>query len=356
MKVGILTYHYTSNYGATLQAYALWKKIKEQGHSVEFIDYRPKRLIMVHLRHLLTSRRYLPNRYAIANCVKLYKMLKFVHSNMALSEKTAYTRSSLSDYDWDQQYDVVVCGSDVIWSIDLPSGAGYDLSYFLDFIPDGVHKVSYAASFGPTVSLGPNQQEICGLLKRLDAIGVRDESSARLVSSLGLSAVKVLDPTFLINYDEFGVFPKVNKEYILIYGGLKSKEKDYIKTIAAREDLEVLSIGHPNSRIANNRLGLKPEEWVGCFAKAAFVFTTTFHGTIFSILFEKPFLTFNRPAIANKVGDLLSDLDLMSRLIASERVPELSSCLPKKVDFEMVYRKLSKMIATSNSFLDEVLQ
>jgi len=283
-------------------------------------------------------------------------MLKFIHSSVALSKKTAYTRSSLCDYDWEQQYDVVVCGSDVIWSIDLPSGAGYDLSYFLDFIPDGVHKVSYAASFGPTTSLGPNQQEIGRLLKRLDAIGVRDENSVRLVSSCGLSAVKVLDPTFLVNYDEFVVLPKVDKEYILIYGGLKSREKEFIKKIAAHEDLDILSIGYPNSGIANNRLDLKPEEWVGCFAGAAFVFTTTFHGTIFSILFEKPFLTFNRSAIANKVGDLLSDLDLTSRLIASEGVSELASCLPPRVDFEMVYRRLSKMIATSNSFLDEALK
>ncbi|HEY9604177.1 MAG TPA: polysaccharide pyruvyl transferase family protein, partial [Allocoleopsis sp.] len=313
MKVGLLTYHHTTNYGATLQAYALMKVIKSQGHEVEFIDYHPYRLGIAYLKHLYLNKcfRY---RYFIDNTIKLWKMRRFVRSHMSLSPQKFYTSSSL--HRANLNYDLVICGSDEIWELEktiesIPLGKNLCLSYLLDFIDNSrTRKASYAASCGATKTFGDYREKISQLLQDFDAISVRDANSLRLLrEEYGIQATKVVDPTFLANFTELIPSRPIAKRYILVYGSLLQEEENYVKAVADAEGLEIISLGYPCSVANTNSIDIGPEEWLGYYSQASYIFTSFYHGIIFSIIFRKPFTAFIRSLKgddkSSKVNDLL---------------------------------------------------
>ncbi len=346
MKIGILTYHHTTNYGATLQAYALSQCLKKQGHDVEIIDYQPYKALKTYIKALYFTRHFL------SNAVKSWKMREFLHSQMQLSPSRCYAREGLKK--WEKTYDVVVCGSDEIWNIN--SFRGFDPSYFLDFASSQkTRKVSYAASFGFTTTLGKNREKVAELLKDFKAISVRDSNSLRIVEEeCERPATKVLDPTFLADYTEIISQPKLS-DYLLIYGGLSREDEAQVKKAAEAEGLVVVSVGYP-SRIAQvNLVGIGPEEWLGYFAKASYIFTSFYHGAIFSIIFRKPFTVFGRQDKMSKVQDLLSDLKLESRIVKDADRASREPKLNRDIDFEVIYGSVEKAIEQSKSYLFEAI-
>ncbi|MBE9046302.1 polysaccharide pyruvyl transferase family protein, partial [Pleurocapsales cyanobacterium LEGE 10410] len=210
MKVGILTYHHTTNYGATLQAYALWKTIKQYGHEVEIIDYRPYKAAIHYLGRLSpvkpVNNNYLKYRWAnnfILYLIQAWKMRKFVVSEINLSQKKTYTRAGLKNFS--DKYDVVICGSDQIWSIKDGFRGGFNPSFFLDFVDDSkTRKISYAPSFGQTRDLKKNKQVISQLVSEFDRISVRDDNSLNIIEKdCNRVATTDLDPTFMNDFSEF---------------------------------------------------------------------------------------------------------------------------------------------------------
>lgn len=344
MKIGILTFHHTTNYGATLQAYALFQTIKKQGHHVEIIDYQPYKAVKTYIKTLYF------NPHFLSNAVKSWKMRKFLHSQIQLSPNRCYTRKGLKK--WEQAYDIVICGSDEIWNIN--SFRGFDTSYFLDFVnSQKTRKLSYAASFGFTTTLGKNREKVAELLKEFKAISVRDSNSLRIVEEeCQQSATKVLDPTFLIDYTKIISQPKIT-DYLLIYGGLSKEDETYVKKAAKAEGLKIVSVGYP-SRIAQiNLVGIGPEEWLGYFAKASYVFTSFYHGAIFSIIFRKPFTVFGRQDKMSKVQDLLKDLKLENRIVKNS----LPAWEEQKIniDYDVISSSVEKAIEKSKTYLFEAL-
>lgn len=348
-KTGILTYHFTINFGATLQAYALYQIIKEHGYEVEFIDYRPKWIRVIDSRYLywgFLGQPYLPSPYLINGAIKAWKMRQFLISNMNLSSKKYYTKEELKNCE--NEYDVVICGSDEIWNINRE----FDTSYFLDFISNPkTRKISYAASFGSTTSLGDQKNSVCNLLKDFYAISVRDTNSVKLVNECSREATKVLDPTFLGDFTKIIKYPEIKNEYILVYGGLTKEEGKYIRSVADVEGLDIISVGarpgRGNPHI--NLIGIGPDEWLGYFARASYIFTSFYHGVIFSIIFKRPFTYFSRSNKAVKVEDLLKDIGLENRKIASEKVSQLKPKLLKEISWENL--NLEKMIQQSKRYL-----
>lgn len=345
MKIGILTFHHTTNYGATLQAYALFQTIKKQGHNVEIIDYQPYKAVKTYIKTLYF------NHHFLSNAVKSWKMRKFLHSQIQLSTNRCYTRKGLKN--WEQAYDIVICGSDEIWNIN--SFRGFDTSYFLDFVnSQKTRKISYAASFGFTTTLGKNREKVAELLKEFKAISVRDSNSLRIVEEeCQQSATKVLDPTFLVDYTKIISQPKINDDYLLIYGGLSKEDETYVKKAAKAEGLKIVSVGYP-SRIAQiNLVGIGPEEWLGYFAKASYVFTSFYHGAIFSIIFRKPFTVFGRQDKMSKVQDLLKDFKLENRIVKNS----LPAWEEQKIniDYDVISSSVEKAIEKSKTYLFEAL-
>lgn len=355
MKVGILTYHHVNNYGALLQAYALAQVVKQQGHEVEFIDYRPYKAIIFYLKAAYLSRRaklWFINPNFIAYAAKSRNMQAFFTSKFRLTSKTYYTRSQLNAFR--SGYDLLICGSDQVW--DVQAIRKYDSSYFLDFVDSGLtRKVSYAASCGQTSTFGIYRQPICNLLDQFDAISVRDINSLQLIDrECQRRAIKVLDPTFLADFSEITALPDAEK-YALVYADLNPAQARFVKRLARGKGLTIISVGSPCKVADKNFLSIGPEEWLGYFAHATYVFTNFYHGAVFSIIFKKPFTFFSKAVKANKINDLLDDLNLKDRIITSEALIDAEQNPLSEIDYSVVYETLNKSIAKSRQYLAEVL-
>lgn len=343
-KVGILTYHHAINYGATLQAYALWQTVKKQGFEVDFIDYRPIKAVKT----------YLLNRNLLTNLGRSWKIEKFLRENASLGEGRTYTKAGLKQKNL--PYDVAICGSDEVWNI--KSFRGFDASYFLDFISgESIRRVSYAASFGSTKTLGEHQAEISKLLGKFDFVSVRDSNSLELIRREGgIQAVQVLDPTFLADYSQITLPIKAGGNYLLIYSiGLTASEDMLVQSIATARGLTIVSIGFHNKVAQKNLVNVSTEEWLGYFSKASYVVTSFYHGTIFSIIFKKQFSVLSRGDKSIKVSDLMSHLELSDRLWVAGDGFRFSEQQNLDIDYDAVDERLTKSISLSRDFLMEAL-
>lgn len=366
MKVGILTFHHTTNYGATLQAYALWKTIKQYGHDVEIIDYRPYKTAINYLGRLMPikpvhgnySKYKLESRF-IPYLIQAWRMRRFLVSKMDLSKEKTYRKNGLEKFS--DKYDTVICGSDQIWHTKDKFIGGFNSSFFLDFVDrEKTKKMSYAPSFGQTKSLGEYREPISQLIGQFDNISVRDNNSLRLIEQeCNKPATKVLDPTFLNNFSEFKAKPKVDREYVLLYS-IKSytaeqenKIKSLIESVPQLKNSFIVSLARPSKIADLNLITIDPEEWVGYFRNAAYVITSSFHGTIFSLKFKRQFTIFTRPDNV-KIKDLLRDLNLESRII-DHKETSLFSQQSAIIDYEPVDTILEKKITESKNYLVEAL-
>lgn len=357
MKVGILTFHHVPNYGAVLQAYALSKVIKEAGYDVEIIDYRPYKAVRFYLDQLypikLKQRRL--NRHFLGNILKSWKIRNFLLSKMRLSNNKFYTAAGLKNFNY--SYDVIICGSDEVWNI--KSFRGFDASYFLDFVCDkATRKISYAASFGSTKTLGNNKDEICNLINSFNYVSVRESNSLQLIyNECGRQATKVLDPTFLISYEDTISVSKFEEQYILIYDNTAwtTEQENFVVSLAKAKKLIIVSIGFYKNIAQENLIEVSPEEWINYFAKASYIITSTFHGAVFSINFKKPFTIFITELKSNKINDLLAFLGLESRILSTAPGVESLVNQSSDIDYFSVYKKLEIGIVSSKNYLLEAL-
>ena len=345
MKVGILTFHRTLNYGAILQCYGLCRAVKALGHEPEVIDYQPFLAACEYLKYVLRS------RYMLGRIGQYRKMQHFLDRYLPLSPRRYWSSSALKKAA--HPYDLIICGSDEIWNLDK-SYLGHSGAYFLDFVPGSrVRKASYAASFGSTAALNGRGEEIKNYLRDFRRILVRDASSQKLVEGCGWRASKVADPTFLSPFDEVEVPPRLSKKYLLVYAyRLSSAEEDFIRDTARGKGLYIVSIGHVMKGADENRISVSPGEWVGYFRSASYVVTSFYHGTIFSILSKKPFNVLTKSKKVLKTMDLLQDLGLQRRVF-DPKVPYEQQ--RDEIDYAPVSGKVEEKTAFSRKCLSDLL-
>lgn len=366
MKVGIITFHHTTNYGATLQAYALWETLKNQGYEAELIDYRPRSAVQYYWRKVyMPEERNRGKKHFLLNLAKNFlpnlrryvRMRRFLTSHIKLSRKILDRRDLPSLLEGSHEYNAIVAGSDQIWC--TISIRGFDPSYFLDFIPESssCRKVSYAASCGPTKALGDEREAITRLIKDFDTITVRDSNSLNILQrDCGVDAVRVLDPTFLTDFRTIIPSKQSLQPYLLLYleKQISPEEEAFIRSTAKREGLKIVSIGE-SYRIANKvSADMGPEDWLWHFQHAAFIVTNFYHGTIFSIKFRKQFTTLARESKLNKTQDLLDFLNLTHRMVTKIEADTLAS-QSVAIDYEAVDRRLKQEVTKSRSYLIDAL-
>jgi polysaccharide pyruvyl transferase WcaK-like protein len=253
------------------------------------------------------------------------------------------------------RYDAVIVGSDQIWDINSPI-RGVDTSYFLDFIAStDIRKISYAASFGSTSSLGEHKEKISGLLDSFYRLSVRDSNSLKLLEQeCKRQAVKVLDPTFLIQYDNLVGKNKGREDHILVYGGLPASLTQPIRDLSKKLNLPVISVGHINNQVAEiSNLQAGPIQWLKYFASAKYIFTNYYHGVIFSIIFRKPFSVFLAEKKIWKIGDLLKDLGLSDRIYSdtTKLKPGFS-----EINYSSVFEKIEEKRSIARQYLLDSLE
>ncbi len=323
MKIGILTYHCAHNYGAVLQCYALQEYLKSLGHEVCVVDYRP-----TYLKYSL----FIWYNWLSLNPIKCIKKIirqlrsfNLQHQRHKAFEKFIHKRlnvKSINLQSAQHEIDCFVFGSDQIWRKNRNQ---FDPIYFGEFKAAQGHKlISYAASMGLNELSETEKVQIGKWLKNFSTITVRETSLKQLLSPLTDKRIEVVaDPTFLLSQQEWRKIakaPDASQPYVLIYQVISNPLANEIARIAAQDlNAEIIEIASKvDSRPKNHRIvyTASPEEFLGWIMNARFVVTTSFHGTAFSIIFNKAFVSIkqNKPSDL-RIESLLNQFQLINRFI-----------------------------------------
>ena|GEM_PF-149044 len=373
MKVSIITFHFVSNAGGVLQCLALQTFLKKWGHDVNIIDYRPsyhtvryeiiKNPFQYSLwiwekyhnkkmkrRILITGKVFF--KTIAANLKKSDKNVStyyshFIHNYINLTDRyTSYTQLKNNP----PLADAYITGSDQLWNPDLLD-IDFDPAYFLKFGATGMPKISYAVSTGKEL----NNTEIVKLGKLADeltAISVR-EYNPKVVDALGQDVHICIDPTLLLDVEDYASVESdiiETEPYVFVYG---------FENTAGLHDAVHLAVNKYNCKVINgcpHRIKLDdsvqklrdygPDRFLTLIKNAQCVVTNSFHGTAFSVIYHKDFITVTHSTRGGRMISLLYQLGLTSRLWGSADFD--FSGIP---DFENVDKRRSFMRQYSSDFL-----
>lgn len=305
MKIGILTHPLGTNYGGILQAYALSSYLMSQGHEVIVLNRQSNhsivgcyvKAIMMLLRH---------PRY---NNPKFKHLKQFV-ANYINCSKPIFTDAQMSKFVRDNQIEIVIVGSDQVWRKSFAMMYGYN--YFLDFVPTGIRKMSYAASFGLRNWEYDREQtsRIKQLVSEFNALSVREiEGVLLLQEQLGIKAEHVLDPTMLLQAKDYKLITSdrlVDEDYIFVYwlGCIEEKNK-------ALRSIDCSGKKIIDCSVRNMNILISIQEWLSYIQHAEYIVTDSFHGCVFSILFQKQFTIWKNESGGNgRLDSLFSVLKI----------------------------------------------
>lgn len=363
MNTATVTWTYYQNYGTILQAYALQQVIIKLGHDNKILDDRTiirkkYRFAFVpdQIKNICRIVFYPNNVYIKKSRIRDREYKKFKTQHLYMDFNTDPVK------DLDKRYDIFICGSDQIWS---PTEKIFDGFYFLEFTQK--KKVAYAPSLGKAFLPDWYKTKVKRLLKDFDAISVRESKGAELLSEvIGYKPEVVVDPTLLLNvsdWDKIACGEGARKcKYILAY--LLTPNDTYIQVImdfAKKQNLEVCILGtseeYLNLDMENIFCG--PSKFLQLIKNAEFVFTDSFHGTIFSILFHKEFYTFKRFADQSsfnqnsRIDNLFAQLDICGRLVCARNLDVVGGS--SSLDYRKIDARLDVLRAVSIAYLEKAL-
>jgi len=381
MKIGILTQPLINNYGGILQNYALQRILLRLGHEVQTIDWRPSRIKPARrfLRHWKDGLLYflrLSSRkpvYILSNREQLeisQNTDHFINRYISLCQFQGNGYKKLTKINKRCCFDTYIVGSDQVWR---PSYNAMQTSMFLDFCKnDNVKRIAYAASFGTSEwEFSAEMERKCSeLVKLFDLITVRENSGTRLCEEhFGVNAIQVLDPTMLLDKDDY-IKLTVNEDeqisegnlyyYILDYSKPKS---ELIESIAQKNNMKPFTVMPKFSSRERTRDLVKKQidacvfpsvtKWIRGFEDAKMVIVDSFHGAVFSIIFNKPFWIIENESRGNTRFDSLLDLfGLRDRLIT---VSSSDIDWNRPIDWGSVNKILFTERNRCTRLLDEVL-
>lgn len=367
MKIGVLTLPFNNNYGGYLQAYALMTVLKQEGHDVELV-YRQ------------INKKSVPISYFVKNTIKILigrkhgffyptpekhlrekgkNIMSFVDKGISPRSKPLYSTLELAKYVSKQKYDVLIAGSDQLWR---PEYVPNIEDFFFAFCNDNrVCKLSYAASFG---TRNPNyteeQKKVCGdAISRFNAVSVRESSAIDVISDFNWitkkTPVVVLDPTLLLSKEYYHSLisdkHSLSKGKVYCYVLDESDEtKNLLHSIC--NILKKTSYTIYDAEKWNNSDYIMPsmEDWLCGIRDADFVVTDSFHGAVFCILFNKPFLVcVNKGRGEDRFDTLLGHFGLNSRAVNANT--NLSDVLKSDIDWLQVNSILEEKRFSSLEFL-----
>lgn len=370
MKIGIVSIHSAHNYGSVLQAYALQEELKKFSDDVEIINYRPKYFeekykmfsigiysnykgIFNKIIHLAWRTLMIKSRYT-----KYKKFENYIKNRYNLTKKySTYEELKKENFD----YDAVFCGSDQIWNTDITEG--FDKTFYLGFCDNKVIKASYAASVARKEIDYKYEEEYKKYISRLDFIALREESSKDIIQKYTEKPVMVtVDPTLLHKkekWDEIAKESKLNLEdkYILVYVLEDNKEMvKIVNNIAEYLGLKVISVSK-KKRFNNETIlsDVGPEDFVKLFKNAEFVITNSFHGTVFSLLYEKKNCIIPHKTRGTRMIDLMKKVGLENRIISDYSELNLIE-INKDIDYNLVNQKIENERKIAEEYIRNVLK
>ena len=360
MKICILTQPLGANYGGILQAYALQMVLRDMGHDVTTLRFHPSTpWVPTGIRkYALTLRRFV-SKYLKGNknivCCNPDKQTKFAYRELdRFIDEHMQCRGAHAplSHQLASDYDAFIVGSDQVWR---PAYSPCLPNFYLDFLGGtSTKRIAYAASFG----VDNWETDESTTIQLFDAISVRESSAVGLCQTyLGVKAALMPDPTILLQatdyYDLCGAQLTPEDDYIAVYMlDIGEREQLLVDQISAQTGLPIKTIG----RLDWTRNTDSVESWLSGIAGARFVVTNSFHGTVFSLLFEKDFLSIkNSQRGASRFSSLLNSVGLLDRLLDISASIVDVSLLPE-INYQVVKDKLNSMRQQGRSFLQDNLQ
>ncbi len=325
LRSGIITFQNANNYGAVLQAYALQTTLEKLGHEVSVIDYDSPQMEL---------RQYQSGIFR-----------SFISKYLKLTDE--YHKSSDIDI---KGYDLVITGSDQVWN---PVITGCDPTYFLDFANMNTKKASYAASIGIEGSrLGDFRDFFHINLNRMDAVSLREASQMDFVRDVSGKEISInVDPTLLLDAAEyessFGVERQV-REYIFMYSNnADAKMLDTVNLLSVYTGMPVIAVSRMKENLFMNGSmvysQVRPEDWLNAIASSKIVITDSFHGLMFSLIFERPFYIYTKiRSNISRITGVLERCDLSDR-----KLKDLTSI--GDISYDIDFSEARKMIKEERS-------
>lgn len=374
MKIGILTLPFNNNYGGYLQAYALIKVLKDMGHDPILINRRiNKKTILFHTKYtckqIVKSILYLKKYALFYNYEKAYRnrginMLSFVNRYIYPQTDPIFSSKDLKKK-CIGIFDACIVGSDQVWR---PEYVPEIKDFFLRFLSeDNSFKIAYAASFGTAAPQYTHEQILeCGkYLSKFKAVSLREDSGKNIIKKFGWTypdVSLVLDPTMLLPKEHYfnliSSYTHHNVDYkrsIFCYVLDKSTEiENIIKTVSETLSLSPYNIIDTKRWNENDYKMPSIEEWLIGIKESAFVVTDSFHGTVFCILFNKPFFLYtNKERGSDRFSTLLKLFNLEDRIANEYKNFDLK--LKTKINWDEVNTKIEEFRIKSLSFLSKSL-
>lgn len=360
MKIGIITFHKALNCGAVLQAYALQTYLRSAGYDAEIVNYGSVgwggkyRVSFGSLRKFCSSIYTDARRFALTFLLEDYRRMcyrRFLRDVARLGPPVTDSRElSKSDYTH------FICGSDQIWHPAINRG---DSTYFLSFARADQKKVAYAPSFGLDHFTEAQEREMAMMLRSFSSISVREAAGAEIVERLTGSRPQVVcDPTMLLSlasYEQLGHRPVgIRSPFVFVYTvGSHPWAVKYAKHIASRKGLRVVhliggyfaqwGLGKGVKRIVT----AGPAEFLWLVQHAECVITNSFHGTVFSVLFKRPFhVALNKNSADSRMITLCGSLGCRSSVSSEAPTGDLVLC-----NWETISRNMDRIRAESIRYL-----
>lgn len=357
MRIGILSMQEVKNYGSFLQAFSLKYLIEKLGHECDFVNIIPGKQIGLYKQGKLYKLKLLIERLWGWDFVKRFKTIYKFQTRFSneflpnLGVKNGATK---------KHHDIVVIGSDEVFNCAQKTWFGFSPQLYGEGL-DANKVIAYAASFGSTTidklqELGV-RDEVARMLGHFDQISVRDLNSYKTVEALiGKEPIIHVDPVLINDFSEYIPKEKHKSDYIIVYSYpdriSDKKEITAIQTYANKKGLRLLSIGH-YFPWCDDVVVPTPFEVLGWFRDAAYIVTDTFHGSVFSIKYNKPFATIVREMNMQKLTSLLRQFGLESRIVSD--MHNLEYILDSVIDYEPVNKIVAFETQRSKDYLKKYL-
>lgn len=376
-KTATVTWIKYNNYGTFLQAYALQKSIEKLGYDNDILndrkiytDFEKEKYSIIN-RMIIKLKKYIKEIILVLN-FDFYSKLERKHQKRFKKFKEQHLKiynnvKERNLYKINKKYDIFICGSDQIWT---PVSKIFNPYYYLGFVLSKKNKIAYAPSIGVNNITKDYHNKIKELLKSFNYISVRENNGKEILKKMTDKDIEVvLDPTLLLEPKEWNkiIDNKIENErkYVLCYF-LEGKQWyiEYAKKIAKDKkiDLKVIYIDKEKSKKypKENMLVCGPQDFIEYIKKAYFVCTDSFHGTVFSILYSKQFVTLKRFKDENsncqnsRLYNLLKKLEIEDRFIDEENIEK--NIENKCINYELVHKKLEEERKNSIDYLKKSLR
>lgn len=387
-KVAIVSCYFQHNYGSMLQAYATQMALDKMGYENETIDISgfnheiKKAKMRYFLKASLTSdillskrgmamnvvrRKVSKNGYGVLSRQRDQRFDAFAKSHFRLS--SVYHLKVELGQKCPQDYSAVLVGSDQLW---LPGNIAADY-YTLNFVPDSVNTIAYSTSFGQSELPKDSEVKARVFLKKIRHISVREESGQKLVKQLADRDVPVVcDPTLLFTGEEWMTIqqekPLIDGKYIFCYFlGNNPPHREFAKRLKEKTGCRIIALIHLDEYVKSDEsyadetpYDIDPADFLNLIRNAEYICTDSFHCSVFSILYRRPFFTFRR-YVRKTRQSTNSRLDTLFRMVGiRERMMQgdenIEDCLKIKTDFDAVHKKLEDVRAKSYGYLEAALK